>query len=87
MSATLTDLIQLSRAEAAGDHRLRLSFDDGHVVVVDFAPFLSASRHPDIRRYLEPVEFAKFTVEDGQLHWNDFDLVFPVADLYAARIL
>jgi len=23
---------------------------------------------------------------DGVLHWNDFDLVFPMADLYEGKI-
>jgi len=25
-------------------------------------------------------------VEDGVLHWNDFDLVFPMVDLYNGNI-
>jgi len=30
--------------------------------------------------------FKNFAVEDGVLHWNDFDLVFPMADLYEGKI-
>ena len=59
---------------------------DGKIATVDFGPFLRASRHPDLRRYLEMKNFSGFVVEDGQLHWNDFDLIFPLADLYEGKI-
>ena len=67
-------------------HRLRVAFDDGVVRVVDFGPFLSKSHHPAIRHYLDKQRFKKFSVDRGHLHWNDFDLVFPLADLYAGTI-
>lgn len=65
---------------------MRLAFADGKTVTVDFGPFLRAARHPDVRRYLKKENFARFAVEDGQLHWNDFDLVFPLAELYEGKI-
>jgi hypothetical protein len=86
MNSTETSVIRLDRAALAGEHRLRLEFADGRVKTVDFGPFLRASRHPALRRYLEKETFARFVVEDGQLHWNDFDLVFPLADLYEGKI-
>lgn len=67
-------------------YRLRLRFDDGKENLVDFGPFLSASAHPSIRAYLDKSRFKQFTVEDGFLHWHDFELVFPMADLYAGTI-
>jgi hypothetical protein len=53
---------------------------------VDFGPFLKNSEHPSIRAHLVLKRFKNFTVEDGVLHWNDFDLVFPMADLYEGKI-
>jgi len=67
-------------------HKLALRFDDGHECTVDFGPFLRGSAHPSIRAYLEPRRFRSYTLEDGVLHWNDFDLVFPMSDLYEGRI-
>ena len=62
--------------------RLRIEFSDGKVTEVDFEPFLRASTHPAIRRYLQPRRSKQFAITDGVLQWNDFDLIFPMADLY-----
>jgi Protein of unknown function (DUF2442) len=62
--------------------RLRIEFSDGKTTEVDFEPFLQAATHPGIRRYLQPRRFKQFAITDGVLQWNDFDLVFPMADLY-----
>ena len=68
--------------EPVGDYRLRLRFDDGTVQAVDFFPFLAHSRHPDIRAYLDPVRFAGYRLEYGDLVWGDYELCFPLIDLY-----
>ncbi len=81
-----TAAVALQSARYEDGYRLRLAFTDGKVNVVDFGPFLQSSRHPAIRVYLNKRRFKRFTVEDGFLHWNDFDLVFPMAELYAGRI-
>jgi len=62
--------------------RLRIEFSDGKTTEVDFEPFLRAATHPAIRRYLQPWRFKQFAITDGVLQWNDFDLIFPMADLY-----
>lgn len=79
--------INITAAERIDDYALRLTFDDDTVQVVDFKPFLSVSRHPDIRAYLEPVRFSTFRIEYGELVWGDYDLCFPIADLYRNRLL
>jgi hypothetical protein len=50
--------INITAAQQVGDYALRLSFDDHTVQTVDFKPFLTRSRHPDIRVFLEPPRFA-----------------------------
>ena len=79
--------INITAAEQIGDYALRLSFDDSTVQTVDFKPFLSLSRHPDIRTYLDPVRFSSFRIEYGKLVWGDYDLCFPIADLYHNRLM
>ncbi|KAA6187430.1 DUF2442 domain-containing protein [Thiohalocapsa marina] len=77
-----SELIQLVSAEQVGEYRLCLCFSDGRRQEVDFKPFLSKARHPDLRAYLAPERFATFRVEYGDLVWGDYDLCFPVIDLY-----
>jgi hypothetical protein len=85
---TLSDYnaIFIQRAEHAGELRLRLTFSDGTQRIVDFGPFLRRSRNPLIRAYLDPIAFARFTLKDGDLLWDDYDLCFPIADLYEGRL-
>lgn len=79
-------VVQIVAVRYISGHKLGIRFSDGHVSTMDFEPFLEGSSHPSIRAYLDLKRFKKFTLEDGILHWNDFDLVFPMADLYAGRI-
>ena len=79
-------VVQIEAVRYVSPYKLRIRFDDGRENTVDFGPFLKTSAHPSIRAYLELNRFKNFTIEDGVLHWNDFDLVFPMADLYAGRI-
>jgi hypothetical protein len=78
--------INVIGAEQVGDYRIRLTFDDGMVQVVDFKPFLSRSRHADIRAYLDTARFADFRIDYGELVWGDYELCFPVVDLYRNQI-
>lgn len=75
-------IIHLVAAEQVGDFKLCLRFDDGCENSIDFKPFLSRSRHPDIRAYLDPLRFSSFRIEHGELVWGDYDLCFPIMDLY-----
>jgi hypothetical protein len=79
-------VIFVERAEHEGDLRLRLTFNDGTTRTVDFGPFLRQSRNPLIQAYLDPAAFSRFMVKEGDLIWGDYDLCFPVADLYEGRV-
>jgi len=79
-------VINITSAELISEHQVRLCFDDGTRQEVDFKPFLLASAHPLIRVWLEPERFASFRIEFGELVWGDYELCFPVADLYRNRI-
>jgi hypothetical protein len=79
-------IINIVSAEHLGDYRIRLGFDDGTEQTVDFQPFLSHARHPDIRAWLDPARFTAFRLEYGELVWGDYELCFPVIDLYRNQI-
>jgi hypothetical protein len=78
--------INIMMAELVGYYRLHLTFDDAKEQTVDFKPFLTHAQHPDIRSYLDPIKFAEFRIEYGELIWGDCDLCFPVIDLYLNQL-
>jgi hypothetical protein len=82
----MNQTINILSAEFLGDYRLRLLFDDGRQQVVDFKSFLIHAQHPDILAYLEPEKFAGFRIEYGELIWGDYDLCFPIMDLYFNQV-
>lgn len=83
MNNTNINIISATQIE---EYRIQLVFDDNTAQEIDFKPFLTRSHHPDIRAYLDPVRFAGFRVEYGELVWGDYELCFPVIDLYRNTI-
>ena len=83
------EVLQIVRAEKIGDsgsYCLRLQFNDGAVRDVDFKKFLEKSSNPLIRAYLNRELFDKFAIKEGDLIWGDYELCFPVGDLYDGNI-
>jgi Protein of unknown function (DUF2442) len=78
--------VEVLSAELIGEHKLRIRFSDGFEQEVDFGPFLQKSTHPAIRVFLDPERFKEFHIEQGDLIWGDWDLCFPIADLYDGKI-
>ncbi len=81
-----TDLIEVISANYIGDYAIRVSFNDGNEKLVDFKPFLTKSLHPSISKYLDESLFKQFELKNGNLNWNDYDLIFPVHNLYEGVI-
>jgi Protein of unknown function (DUF2442) len=79
-------IINILTADLVGDYRIRITFDDASEQTIDFKRFLSDSVHPDIRAWLDPDRFSRFRVEYGELIWGDYDLCFPMIDLYRNSI-
>lgn len=81
------DQLAIEDANFIGDFAIRLTFNDGHKTLVDFKPFLEESNHPAIQKYLNKKLFKSFQIKDGNLDWNDYDLCFPIEDLYKNNLL
>ncbi len=79
-------VINVEKVKYLNGYKLELSFNDGVKQVIDFGPFLSNSLNPLINKYLALKEFKKYELDNGDLIWNDYDLCFPVADLYENNI-
>lgn len=79
-------IIRIDSAHYLGDFAIRLQFNDGTDQLVDFKPFLMKSLHPSIKKYLDEANFTTFQIVDGNLNWNDNELIFPIWDLYQGKI-
>lgn len=79
-------IINVVSAQMEGDFRIRIRFDDNTQQLVDFKPFLARAVHPDIRAYLDLQRFAAFRIEHGELVWGDYELCFPIIDLYQNQL-
>ncbi len=78
--------LKIDSAKYLSDYAIRVKFSDGKEKLVDFKPFLSKSLHPSIKKYLDENKFSNFSLTDGNLNWNDYDLIFPLSDLYNGQI-
>jgi len=80
------EVVDIEDAQYLERYQLMLRFSNGMRRVVDFEPFLTTSTNPLIRKYLDLSNFKNFVLEYGNLHWNNYDLCFPVADLYKGQL-
>ena len=78
--------LKIDSAKYLSDYAIRIKFSDGNEKLVDLKPFLSKSIHPSITKYLDENKFSNFSLTDGNLNWNDYELIFPLSDLYNGQI-
>ena len=83
---TEVELIEVKSAKYIGDYAIRVYFTDDTNRLVDFKSFLESSLHPSIRKYLDELRFQEFQIIPGNINWNDYDMIFPIADLYEGHL-
>jgi hypothetical protein len=86
MRTQSTGFLEIVEARHLSGYRLRLTFCDGMVRIVDFRPFLRKATHPDLTQYRQLRKFKAFRLHHGDLMWGDYEMIFPVADLHEGRI-
>ena len=86
MKAAKTKYIDVVGAEYVSDYKIRVAFNDATARLVDFEPFLRRAQHPDMAQYRGLRKFKSFQVVDGNLMWGDYEMIFPVWDLYRGEI-
>ncbi|MSU56651.1 MAG: DUF2442 domain-containing protein [Pedosphaera sp.] len=87
MKALATKYLEIVQAGYVSGYKIRLTFNDGLVRVMDFEPFLRKALNPDITKYRQFRNFKKFHLHYGDLMWGDFDMIFPITDLHRGNIL
>ena len=78
--------VAIARVDPVVRYKLKLVFSDGLEKIIDFEPFLSGSLNPETRRFLDGDAFASYRIEWGNLVWGDYEMCFPIEDLYAGRL-
>ena len=68
------------------NYKIEIKFSDGNLQIIDFQEFLESSYQPAIRKYLDIYNFKQFKIIEGNLNWNDYDMIFPISDLYEGHI-
>ena len=79
-------IVSLLKADYVGDFVIQIYFSDGTERKVDFKNFLKSSYHPSIQKYLDEDRFKTYQIIDGNLTWGDYDMIFPLWDLYQGEI-
>jgi hypothetical protein len=80
--------MQILDAKYIINYQITLEFDDKTTQTVDFEPFLLKNPHPQWNKYLKIQNFKKFKIENGNIVWGrDWDLIFPVTQLYKNKII
>jgi len=81
-TSAVTQVTQVKKATYLGDYVIRVLFSDGSEKAIDFKSFLKRASHPSIRKYLNEDELKNFKITHGNINWNDYELIFPIDDLY-----
>jgi Protein of unknown function (DUF2442) len=86
MKTSAPQFLEVTEAKYVSGYNLLVNFDDGTRRVVDFGPFLKQAKNPMITKYRSIKEFKSFHIRNGDLMWGDFEMIFPIMDLYEGNI-
>lgn len=78
--------ISIEKAHYVDEYKIYLKFNDGKENTLDFKNFLFKSKHPEISKYQNKNLFKNFNLKYGEIEWNDYDLAFPIYDLYQGNL-
>jgi len=79
--------IAITQARYLETHKIHLTFSDQTEKIVDFGGFLNRSHNPMTRKFLDKELFKGFKIEFGDIVWSDYELCFPVQDLYDGNVV
>ena len=70
------------------DTSIEIVFNDGKRRVINFNKFFNTHSHPQYNKYRKEENFKKFKIENGNIVWGkDWDMIFPIYELYTGKIL
>jgi hypothetical protein len=82
----ILEVIEIIQVEYLEGYKLKIYFSDSKIQIIDFYDFLINNHHSDIKKYLELSNFQSYKIEYGDLIWGDFEMCFPIYNLYEGVI-
>lgn len=80
-------MIKITKANILDDLTVELFFSDDSVRVVNIGDFIRRHPHPQYNKYLDQKKFKNFSLVNGNIVWGkNWDLIFPLEELYSGRI-
>jgi len=79
-------VISITKAKYLEDYKIEFSFSDQTFKIIDFYDFLNGSRNPMTRKYLDKKLFQNYSIQYGDIIWNDYEMCFPIWDLHEGNI-
>ena len=76
----------IKEASYLGNFIVNIQFSNGETKAIDFKGFLAHSTNPGIEKFRSEAYFKGFEVVDGNLNWYDYEMIFPLKDLYQGEI-
>jgi len=78
--------LRVKEARYVPRYKLEIKFTDGKCRVVDFTPFLKKATNPMFSKYRTVSKFKSFRIDHGDIMWGDYEMIFPIGDLYRGKI-
>ncbi len=82
----MKEYISIQEAKYISDYKINFKFNDNKEISLDFETFIFSSVHPDVTKYQDKKLFQHFSLKYGDIEWNDYELAFPIYDLYQGKI-
>lgn len=79
-------VISIVKAQYLEEYKIKVQFSDGIERIVDFSEFLQTAKNPMTRKYLDKELFQNFSINYGDIVWNDYEMCFPIWDLHEGHL-
>jgi len=79
-------VISINKAEYLKEYKIKFLFSDKIERIIDFSSYLRKAKNPMTKKYLDKQLFKKFSIEYGDIIWNDYEMCFPIWELHEGNI-
>lgn len=79
-------VISIIKAVYLEEYKIQFIFSDGMTRIIDFEGFLKNAKNPMAKKYLDKQSFINYSIEYGDIIWNDYEMCFPIWDLHEGSI-